>query len=279
MKLGKYNLNRHTASSLYHRHIRPIWDPRLRENSEWQKRFLIITNNFCNMGCYSCSALCNRPIGSNPFRWKKHITPIEDISKFLKLIEGYRPKYWIRLSGGEVTLCPPEYVKEICELSHQHGRPISLLTNGAKIKDFNPHWFDFIHLDEHTANEKNIYEVARHFKEINYPHFQILTTKIHRDLELQRTNNVTKGLQCDAWLQAVSLWRETIYPCCVIPFLDGWNNDTKIRESLQEYGWSIHNPNLVQTMGNYRQTTPPQVAYACQLQCWKDGPNVKYNPV
>lgn len=279
MKIGKYNLNPHTINSLYHRHIRPLWDDRLRENSEWQHRFLVLTNNFCTLQCYSCSALCNRPMGSNPFRWEKHVTPLEDIERFLDLIDDYRPKYWVRLSGGESTLCGPEYLRELCEISHSHGRNVSMLTNGARMQDCDPHWFDFIHLDEHIVNAHHIYDTARYFKEKGYKRFQILTTKVHRDLDLQRKDHVSPALHCEGWMEAISLWRGTVYPCCVLPFLDGWNNDTKIRDSLNEAGWNIDNPDLADTMRDWKHTTPPQTVYACSLQCWKNGPNVVYQPV
>jgi organic radical activating enzyme len=279
VKVGKYNLNSHTLNSLYHRHVRRLWDSRLRENSEWQHRFLVLTNNFCTLSCYSCSALCNRPIGSNPFRWQRHVTPLEDIERFLDLIEDYRPEYWIRLSGGETTLCGPEYLEELCEIIHSHGRNVSLLTNGARMQELDPHWFEFIHLDEHIVNEHHIYQTAEYFKEQGYKRFQILPTKVHRDLALQRKDHVSPGLHCEGWMQAISLWRKTVYPCCVLPFLDGWNNDTTIRESLQNAGWFIHNPNLADTMRDWKHTTPPEIVHACALQCWKEGPNVEYHPV
>lgn len=278
MQIGKYKLRRETPKIIWDKRIRPLWDERLRENNVWSKRFLIITNNFCNQSCYSCSALCNRPMRSNPFRFEKHITPIEDIERFLDLIEGYRSKYWIRLSGGEVTLCPPEYIEEIVELTHQHGRNISLLTNAARMNLIDPHIFDFIHLDEHIANHDLIEQTRVQFKKVGYKRYQVWTTKEHRDLEYQRTDHVTKGLLCSAWLEAITLWRNTVYPCCVISFLDGWNNNPLIRESLQEYGWTLDNPDLVKVIEDYKNTTPPQVAYACQLQCWKDGPNLRYQP-
>ena len=279
MKLGKYNLNPHTLNSLYHRHVRPIWDKRLRENSEWQHRFLVLTNNFCNMSCYCCSALCNHPIGSNPFRWKKHVTPLDEVDKFLDLIEDYRPDYWVRLSGGESTLCGPDYLEELCEIIHQHHRNASMLTNGARIQEVDPHWFEFIHLDEHIVNEHQIYDSAEYFKQQGYKRFQILTTKVHRNLALQRKDHVSPGLRCEGWMEAISLWRRTVYPCCVLPFLDGWNNDTKIRDSLLEAGWSIDNPDLADYMRDWKHTTPPQTVYACTLQCWKEGPNIVYKPV
>ncbi len=279
LKIGKYQLRRETPNIIWHKRIRPLWDERLRDNNIWSNRFLIITNNFCNQACYSCSALCNKPMGSNPFRFRRYITPLRSIETFLERIEGYRPKHWIRLSGGEVTLCEPDYIREITELSHQYNRNISLLTNAARIELIDPHWFDFIHLDQHILNRGKIEEARYQFKRQNYKRYQVWITEEHRDLELQRTDHVTKGLRCSAWLEAISLWRDTVYPCCVICFLDGWNNNTKIRTALRNYGWHVDNPDLVQVIKDYKQTTPPQVAYACQLQCWKDGPNLEYHPV
>lgn len=279
MKIGKYRLNRYTLQSLYHRHVRPLWDERLRDNSAWQKRFLVLTNNFCDLSCWGCSALSDRPFGSNPFRAERYTQPVKYVRKFLDLIDGYRPKYWLRLSGGESSLCGPEYLKLLTELSHEHNRNISLLTNGARADEIDPHWFDFIHLDEHIVNKDKIYSVAEYYKSVGFKRFQILTTKIHRDLGLQRKHHITKGLRCEAWLEAISLWRDTVYPCCVLPFLDGWNNNTVIRDSLIENGWSINNPDLVDTIKRYVHTIPDEVVYACRYQCWKDGPNIEYHPV
>lgn len=279
MQLGKYKLRKETPRVIWNKRIRPLWDERLRDNNVWTNRFLIITNNFCNMACWSCSALCNRPIGSNPFRKVKEITPLENIKKFLDLIDGYRPDYWIRLSGGEVTLCEPDYIKAICDLTHEHGRNISLLTNGARMDLVDPDWFEFIHLDEHILNSQTIADTRERFKDIGYKRYQVWTTKEHRDLELQRTNHITKGLRCEANMEAITLWRDTMYNCCVLPFLDGWNGDTKIRDSQLAAGWSIHNPNLVETMENWINTLQADSVFACQTQCWKDGKNLVYNPV
>ena len=279
MNIGKYRINRHTASSLYHRHVRPLWDARLRENSEWQRRFLILTNNFCNLSCYSCSSQCNLPEGATPFRETNYVTPLRNIEKFLDLIEGFRPQYWLRISGGESTLCGPEYLREICELGHSHKRNISLLTNGARIKECDPHWFDFIHLDEHIRNEKQIYDAARYFKEKGFSRFQILTTKVHRDLELQRRGHVSPGLHCEEWLNAISLYQDTVYPCCVLPFLDGWNRNTVIRESCKASGFHVDNPTLLKSIENWKKGVHPNLVYACCLQCWKRGKNIEYHSV
>jgi len=281
IKLGRYTLRKETPKILFDKHIRKLWDPRLRENSDWDKRFLILTNNSCNIDppCYSCSAKCDTPWGSNPFRWEPHTTPIASIEKFLDLIDGYRPRYWTRLSGGETTLCGPDYIEEVCELSHQHGRPISLLTNGARMLDCDPHWFEFIHLDEHIVNSGLIAEVRKYFKDVGFSRYQVWVTKEHRDLDLQRKDHITEGLLCSANMEAITLWRDTVSPCCVLPFLDGWNNNTLVRESLRAAGWSLDNPNLIETMKDWRNTLPAEAVYACQTKCWKGGKNLEYQPV
>lgn len=279
MRIGKYNLRRQTPKILWDKHIRKIWDPRLRENSVWNNRFLVLTNNFCDQSCYSCSAKCNTPMGSNPFRWEPHTTPLKSIETFLNRIDGYRPKHWIRLSGGETTLCGPEYIENICEMVHQHGRNISLLTNGARMLELDPHWFEFIHLDEHLVNHDLINEIRRHFKKVGFKRYQVWVTKEHRDLDLQRKDHITEGLRCSAHMEAITLWRDTVYPCCVLPFLDGWNNNTKVRESMIAAGWTITNPNLVETMKDWRNTLQADAVFACHTQCWKNGPNLELQPV
>ncbi len=288
LKIGKYTLRKETPKILYDKHIRKLWDPRLRNHSVWNNRFLIITNNFCDQTCYSCSTKCDTPWRSNPFRWEKHTTPLASIEKFQDLIDGYKPKHWNRLSGGETTLCGPDYVEEVCEISHQHGRAISLLTNGAKMLECDPHWFEFIHLDEHIVNSDLIKEIRRYFKKVKFKRYQVWVTKEHRDLELQRTNHITKGPLCLDHMSAITLWRDTIYPCCVLPFLDGWNEtkepsqdiefESKIRLSLRKAGWDLDNPNLVETMKNWKNTLPPVAVNACKTQCWKDGKKLEYQP-
>jgi len=278
LQIGKYKIRKETPKILFDKHIRKLWDPRLRENSIWNNRFLIITNNFCDQACYSCSTKCDTPMGSNPFRWEKHTTPLESIEKFLTLIDGYRPKFWNRLSGGEVTLCGPDYVEEVCEISHQHGRPISLLTSGARMLECDPHWFEFIHLDEHIVNSELITDIRKYFKDVGFNRYQVWVTKEHRDLELQRTNHITKGFLCPDHMAAITLWRDTVYSCCVLPFMDGWENNSKVRLSLRGAGWSLDNPNLVETMKNWRNTLPADSVHACLTKCWKGGPNLKYQP-
>ena len=279
MKIGKYNIRRQTPKILWDKHIRKLWDERIRENNIWNKRFLILTNNYCNQACYSCSAKCDTPMGDNPFRFEKHTTPLESIEKFQDLIDGYRPKYWIRLSGGETTLCGPEYLEELCEISHQHKRSVSLLTNGARMLECDPHWFEFIHLDEHLVNHDLIKKIRKHFKEVGFKRYQVWITKEHRDLELQRTNHITQGLKCSDHMDAITLWRDTVFNCCVSPFLDGWNGNTKVRDSMNAAGWNINNPNLVETMEDWINTLPVDAIHACQTQCWKGGPNIKLQPV
>lgn len=278
-KIGKYTLRKETPKIIYDKRIRPLWDPRLRNNNIWTNRFLVLTNNFCNQECWSCSALCNLPFGEEGFRWEPHTTPMASIEKFLERIDGYRPKHWIRLSGGETTLCGPDYLEELCELVHQYGRNISLLTNGARMLDCDPDWFEFIHLDEHIVNHDLIEDCRAHFKEVGFKRYQVWLTKEHRDLEAQRSNHITKGLRCSAHMEAITMWRDTVYPCCVLPFLDGWNKDSKVRLSMRAAGWHIDNPGLVGVMEDWVNTLQADATHACQTQCWKDGKTLIYNPV
>lgn len=279
MNIGKYQFNKYTINRIYHRRIRSLWDERFRDNSEGQNSFSIITNNFCNLSCYSCSSQCDKPEGSTPFREKNYITPLHNIEKFLDLIDGFKPHRWLKLSGGESTLCGPEYLKELCEIGHSHKRKLSILTNGARIKECDPYWFDFIQLDEHILNQKQVYEAATYFKQVGFNRFQILPTPFHRDLELQRKDHVSPGLHCEEWLKTISLYQDTVYPCCVLPSLDGWNGDTRIREACRVSGLTIDNPELINAIKSWKKTVHPNLIYACSLQCWKRGTNIEHHPV
>lgn len=279
MKVGRYNLTKHTPRSVYERRIRPIFDPHVTGYSNWLKRILVNVTNQCNLACYSCSSLCDRPIGTNSFRMEPITTPLNDIDQLLDRLEGYRPEYYVRLTGGEPTYPGPDYLKEASEIIRGHNRKVSILTNGYRFLETDPWWFDQVTLDNHTINSGLVEKCRRHMTAAKYRYYEIVTTQVHRNLELQRANWVTEGPRCQTWMENPSLWREAVYPCCVLYYLDGWENTDKLHDTLIESGWSIHNPELRSLLENWRETTPVEVAGACVLWCWNGGPNIEYREV
>lgn len=279
MKILGFNLTRFTPYSIYQRRIRPIYDRHARYSGNWQKRFILNVTNICNLQCYSCSAQCDKPMGTTPFRDTPRTQSINHVDKWLTHFEGYRPEYWIRLTGGEPTLTGPDYLEELCEVIHRHGRSVSILTNGARFTECDPWWFEQVVFDNHISNRDAIEKSIAHMKNHEHAYYYVTTTQVHRNLERQRTNHITQGLRCPVWLENISLWRNVVYPCCVLYYLDGWDGNNKIRDSLIDAGWHVENPDLMTVIENWQQTVPAEVVKACLLSCWQGGPNIEYQEV
>ena len=47
------------------------------------------------------------------------------------------------------------------------------------------------------------------------------------------------------------------------------NNNTEIKDELFKAGWTIHNPKLVNTLRNWRETIPDYVIDQCENNCWR----------
>ena len=78
----------------------------------------------------------------------------------------------------------------------------------------------------------------------------------------------TPGVSCPRWLQP-TLWLDVIYPCCGMAQMEGWDNDMILRDSLREAGWTTKNPDLADTMRDWRRTIPAEVIKKCLFSCWK----------
>lgn len=208
-------------------------------------------------------------MGSNVYRNYPRTTTLEQADRFLTLIDGWKPDVDIRLTGGEPTAVGPEIIHEMCNIVHKHGRKVDILTNGYRLQEIDPHLLDFITLDNHGVNEQTIKECQQYLLEKGYKNFNIITYTHHRDLESQRKGNISNGPKCMEWMDSILLWEETVYPCCVMPFLEGFDSNPRIGESLREAGWTIKNPNLVETLKDWHETIPAVVVRACVLGCWR----------
>lgn len=244
-------------------------------NPIWKNNFYVNVTNYCNLDCFSCSVLCDKPMGSNCFRDVPRNQDLSSLNKFLDLIKDFRIDHWIRLGGGEPTATGYTYLKELVNIVKCHNRKICLLSNGFKLSEFDPHLFDFIQLDNHGTNQKDIDNCIERFKSNKYGSYGVIIHKWHRDLEHQRkTNLVSWGLNCPAWLRQITLWQDVVYPCCNFPYFDGWDNDTIGTDSLKKTGWSVENPNLKETIEDWKNTIPNEVIRKCIFSCW-NGKNEK----
>lgn len=243
------------------------------------KRLSVMVTNGCNLECFSCSALCDCPYGSNTFRDVRRDVKVKDLDVWLTLLSDFEPDRWVRLIGGEPTILPPKQMVELVKVIKDHGRQVSICTNGFGIFKLDPFIFDNIDIDNHKINKEVVDKCLQYFREVCYTNYTMLKREMHVDLEIRRKNNISKGLQCNIWYKTLALWEKVTYPCCNLPYLDGWNNNNIIRNSLIEAGWILDNENLIDTILDWRNTIPGDVVKSCSLDCWTGGLNVVWRPI
>jgi hypothetical protein len=203
-------------------------------------------------------------------------TTVEEIIVFLQKMVYYAPGSTVMLTGGEPTAYDHGKLKEICDEIHLHGFKVALLTNGYKLIPVD--WVDYIILDKHgEANEGSIKHWEDHLKahgrDIDYR-----DKYYHMDIPYSIEGNITKGARCNNWIQTLTLWRDVVYPCCNIMCAAWWAGDYGdiLDPALRKNGWTITNPELANTIRNWRDTLPAEAYRTCTLQCWRDAPRTKW---
>ncbi|MHA2052694.1 MAG: hypothetical protein ACW99F_03755 [Candidatus Hodarchaeales archaeon] len=218
----------------------------------------IVLNNLCNLNCFSCLAKPN----TDPY-----IEKSETVDVFLRNIASWNPGSAVVFSGGEVTLLPDDLLNEIFRVTQENNRKVVLLTNGARLIDFD--YVDHVILDNHGINEKAVkeYEKALIKEKIEYT---IRKTIYHKDAEKGRLGNISKGARCKDWLKTITLWRGAVFPCCSSCYLDSWDEDCSLIQALLTNGWNYANENLYEVIKDWRNTLPGIMFKKCLLSCWVD---------
>jgi len=275
MKFFRWEISRmglNIANYRWTKRIKMLLNPRYYKMKLPRESFLINVCNFCNLKCYSCSSLCDKPF-NNAFRDKPRIQSLEDIEKFVKLIYNWYPNRYIRLSGGEPTMVGTSYLYKIVDILHKYNRKVSLLTNGYLMDKIDPYRFEQIILDNHSPlNKEFIDRSIKHLEKSKYDNWEIWYLTRHIDLDKQRENNISMGLNCPNWINTISLWKDIIYPCCNMQYLEGWDNNSFLTKALRNAGWNVNNPYLINTIENWRTTIPSDIIKTCLLSCWVGGP-------
>jgi len=234
----------------------------------FDERMGIFLNRYCNLNCYSCAAM-----GMNPPRDE---TTLEEIRVYLTNIEGYKPGATFMLTGGEPTALDHGKLEKICDLVHEHGYTTALLTNGFKL--IPTKWIDYIMLDRHGINEESIAKWEAHLKHENRETYEFREKQWHMDIPYAMKDNLTEGARCGAWMTSITLWKDIVYPCCNLMCVAWWNNDLdqKLASDLRYAGWEVHNPDLVDTIRNWRETLPGEAYRLCMTQCWRGASKTKW---
>jgi len=232
------------------------------------ERMNLFLNRYCNLKCYSCAAL-----GMNPPRDE---TTIDELTAFLKNIEGYKPGTTFMLTGGEPTAMDHGKLETICNLIHKKGYKTALLTNGFKL--IPTEWIDIIILDKHGINDDEIAKWENHLKDEQYDTYEFREKQWHMDIPYSLKDNITEGARCGNWITSATLWKDIVYPCCNMMCAAWWDNDIDqdLAQKLREAGWNVYNPDLVNTILNWRETLPGEAYRVCQLKCWREASKTKW---
>jgi len=192
---------------------------------------------------------------------------------FLDKFRDYRPGSTVLLTGGEPTMVDPDKLHNICDAIHLTGKKVAMLTNGFKLHPVE--WFDYIALDLHGTNTKEI-EVWRSELIKKGRWFEEIDKTYHQDMPFAMKENITMGLRCSSFLKPLTLWKNVIYPCCNVMCVEWWNNSNVVTRSLQELGWTIYNPWILQTVKDWRETLPNEFIRSCSLRCWRNANKARW---
>lgn len=194
----------------------------------------------------------------------------------MKNIEGYNPKATFLLTGGEPTAIDHGKLEKICDLIHDQGHNIAIMTNGFRLTP--TEWYDYVVLDRHGINDGDIAKWEHHLKQTKHENYEVLDTLWHIDIPYSLEDNITEGARCRAWMNSITLWKDVIYPCCNIMHMAAWDGDfgKKLAPSLRDAGWNVYNPDLVETIRNWRETLPGEAFRVCSIKCWKNCSKTKW---
>ena len=232
------------------------------------RKMNIFLNRYCNLNCYSCAALGMSPPADE--------TTTEEIQAFLTNIEGYQPGTTFGLTGGEPTALDHKKLEKICNLIHEHGYKTAIITNGYKLIPTD--WIDYILLDKHGINDEDIAKWKEHLKQANRDIFDFREKQWHMDIPYSMEGNITEGARCINWISSLTLWKDVVYPCCNIMCVAWWNGDIdqELASILREAGWNAYNPDLTETIRNWRETLPGDIYRVCMTQCWRNSSKTKW---
>lgn len=234
----------------------------------------IITNNYCNLHCEWCSFLCHIPMRKDSEwvgRREKWDMPASEAELFCERFKGYYEESTHKIMGGETTAMPPEKLYAIIDVFHNNNRRLKLLTNGFNIFGLDKNYlkkFYFIEMNDHGINHKHIMDCHKYLKTFYSGETKIRTVYNHYDLGATRLT-CFEGSPCDeSIMRPPMLCRGVIYPCCIHPGTELWNNNWKMSEALKAAGWSLENPDVCKVTENWRETIPAYVMDQCMHNCW-----------
>jgi hypothetical protein len=195
---------------------------------------------------------------------------IEEAELFCKRFKGYYEDSMHKFLGGEPTAIPPEKFYKLIDIFVDHGRKIKLLSNGFNLLGLKKSYltkFSSIELNDHGINHDHITDCFRYLKTFYKGELYSRIQNKHYNLGEVRKHCVP-GVPCESIMNPPVLCRGVMYPCCVHPSGELWNNDWETREALIEAGWGLDNPDVADVLVNWRDNLPLKIYGECNDNCW-----------
>lgn len=239
----------------------------------------INATNICNIHCTHCDNDAHLPFSKNSeliYRKKPLVAKVADLEAFCELLAGVGEADPHLLTGGEITALPIATIVSYIDVLHSYGRKIAMRTNGYNVCGIAPEklrLLDRIHLDSHGVNldaiEASHIYLDRHFSGTLVRE----ETLEHRDLRSivhHGQGTIEQALACDHLLTTLTLLPPVVLPCCNTWALMNALNSEAMMAALVNAGWTVHNPDLKNTLRNWRTTLPREFLQTfCADSCYK----------
>ncbi len=200
---------------------------------------------------------------------KWEISP-DEAELFCERFEGHYTDSMHKFLGGEPTAIPEEKLYEIIDVFVNHKRKIKLLSNGFNLLGLKKSYltkFSSIELNDHGINHDHVTECFRYLKPFFRGELYSRIQNKHYNLGEARKHCIPSS-PCESIMNPPVLCRGVMYPCCVHPSSELWNNDWETREALIEHGWSLDNSHVAEVLVNWEHNLPEKLLLECSNNCW-----------
>jgi organic radical activating enzyme len=239
----------------------------------------INATNVCNIHCTHCDNDAHLPFSGNGeliHRKKPLVAKVDDIEAFCELLAGVGEDDPHLLTGGEITALPVATIVAYIDVLHRHGRKVGMRTNGYNVHGIPPEklqLLDRIHLNSHGINSEAI-SASREYLDKHFRgtliHEETLQHRDLRSIVRHGQGTIEQALGCDHLLSTLTVLPPVILPCCNTWALMNALNTNAMMDALVDAGWTIHNPDLVTTLRNWRTTLPREFLQTfCADSCYK----------
>jgi len=150
-------------------------------------------NNYCNLHCEHCTALCDTPLSpksENLWRRKPWVITDEEATLYCERFKDIDipETHWV---GGEVTMIPLKKFNKLVNIFDYYKKGIILLTNGYNLFNIDKDILNKIKridLDDHGINSLHIDKCRNYLKTFykgeiktvyNINHFDLRKSKQH----------------------------------------------------------------------------------------------------